>query len=123
MLPENKKAVLNRLKTVRGHLDGIVQMAEDEVYCVEVMKQISAVQSSLERANRLMLKNHLQTCFTEAITAGEGEAAINELVDAVKFNPVLTGPDAQLSGQACACSCHSNGEASRETADTQGETA
>ena len=121
MLPENKKAVLNRLKTVRGHLDGIVQMAEDEVYCVEVMKQISAVQSSLERANRLMLKNHLQTCFTEAITHGEGEAAINELVDAVKFNPVLTGPEAQLSGQACACSCHPDGQASHETPDTRGE--
>lgn len=106
MLPENKQAILNRLKTVRGHLDGIVQMADDEVYCIEIMKQISAVQSSLERANRLMLKNHLQTCFAEAVTTGSGEAAIDELVDAVKFNPVLTGPDAQLAGQACACGCH-----------------
>lgn len=118
MIPENKKAILNRLKTVRGHLDGIVQMADDEVYCVEIMKQISAVQSSLERANRLMLKNHLQTCFTEAITAGSGDAAINELVDAVKFNPVLTGPDAQLRGQACSCSCHPAGDSSQQVEES-----
>lgn len=103
MLPENKKAVLSRLKTARGHLDGITQMAEDDVYCVEIMKQISAVQSSLERANRLMLKNHLQTCFSEAVTSGQGEAAITELVDAVKFNPVLTGPEGQVGGHACSC--------------------
>lgn len=100
MLQENKRGILNRLKTVRGHLDGIVRMVEDEAYCVEVMKQISAVQASLERANRLVLKNHLETCFSEAVTEGRGDAAIAELVDAVKFSPVLTGPRARVAGGA-----------------------
>jgi CsoR family transcriptional regulator, copper-sensing transcriptional repressor len=100
MLQENKRAIVNRLKTVRGHLDGIVRMVEDDAYCVEVMKQISAVQASLERANRLVLKNHLETCFSEAVTGGRGEAAVAELVDAVKFNPVLTGPEARVLGGA-----------------------
>lgn len=100
MLTENKRAILNRLKTVRGHLDGIVRMVEDEAYCVEIMKQISAVQASLERANRLVLRNHLETCFSDAVRGGRGDDAIAELVDAVKFNPVLTGPAAQLVGTA-----------------------
>lgn len=100
MLEGNKRAILNRLKTVRGHLDGIVRMVEDESYCVEIMKQISAVQASLERANRLVLKNHLETCFTEAVRDGRGDAAVTELVDAVKFNPVLTGPKARVAGEA-----------------------
>ncbi|MGH2699426.1 MAG: metal-sensitive transcriptional regulator [Actinomycetota bacterium] len=100
MLQENKRAILNRLKTVRGHLDGIVRMVEEEAYCVEVMKQISAVQASLERANRLVLKNHLETCFSEAVTEGRGDAAIAELVDAVKFSSVLTGPRARVAGDA-----------------------
>jgi CsoR family transcriptional regulator, copper-sensing transcriptional repressor len=100
MLPENKQAILNRLKTVRGHLDGIVRMVDDEVYCVDIMKQISAVQSSLERANRLVLKNHLETCFTEAVREGRGPAAVAELVDAVKFTPALTGPKARVAGGA-----------------------
>jgi DNA-binding FrmR family transcriptional regulator len=100
VLQENKKAILNRLKTVRGHLDGILRMVEDEAYCVDIMKQISAVQASMERANRLVLKNHLETCFSDAITEGRGGAAISELVDAVKFSPVLTGPRARVAGNA-----------------------
>jgi DNA-binding FrmR family transcriptional regulator len=75
MLQENKGAILNRVKTVRGHLDGIVRMVEEEAY-------------------------HLETCFSEAVTAGGGEAAIAELVDAVKFSQVLTGPRARVAGSA-----------------------
>lgn len=93
-LTAKKRAALNRLKTVRGHLDGIIRMLESDTYCVDVMKQIAAAQSSLERANRVMLHNHLETCFSEAVLAGRGERAIEELVDAVKFSPALTGPDA-----------------------------
>jgi CsoR family transcriptional regulator, copper-sensing transcriptional repressor len=99
-LTAKKRAALNRLKTVRGHLDGIVRMLESDAYCVDVMKQISAVQSALERTNRVMLHNHLETCFSEAVVDGKGAAAIAELVDALKFSPALTGPDACLNGTA-----------------------
>jgi len=99
-LTAKKQAALNRLKTVRGHLDGIIRMVESDAYCVEVMKQISAVQSSLERANRVMLHNHLETCFSAAVLGGAGPAAIAELIDAVKFTPALTGPDLHLNGAA-----------------------
>jgi DNA-binding FrmR family transcriptional regulator len=97
-LTAKKRAVVNRLKTVRGHLDGIIRMVESDAYCVDVMKQVSAVQSSLERVNRVMLHNHLETCFSSAVLDGRGQAAIDELVDAIKFTPALTGPQAQLSG-------------------------
>jgi len=97
-LTAKKTDALNRLKTVRGHLDGIVRMLESDAYCVDVMKQVSAAQSSLERVNRVMLRNHLETCFSDAVLAGRGQAAIEELVEAVKFHPVLTGPDAALAG-------------------------
>lgn len=99
--PTAKKIdALNRLKTVRGHLDGVIRMLETDAYCVDVMKQISAVQASLERANRVILHNHLETCFSEAVRSGEGAAAITELVDAVKFTSALTGPALVLAGIA-----------------------
>lgn len=98
-LTTRKRDALNRLKTVRGHLDGIIRMLEADAYCVDVMKQVSAVQSSLERANRVVLHNHLETCFSDAVVAGRGQAAITELVDAVKFSPALTGPEMWLSNQ------------------------
>jgi DNA-binding FrmR family transcriptional regulator len=97
-LTAKKRAALNRLKTVRGHMDAIVRMLESDAYCVDVMKQISAVQSALERTNRVMLHNHLETCFSQAVVGGQGEAAIEELVDALKFSPALTGPDTCLNG-------------------------
>jgi DNA-binding FrmR family transcriptional regulator len=100
MLPNAKQNALNRLKTVRGHLDAIIRMVEEDEYCVDVMKQVSAVQASLERVNRLVLKNHLETCFSEAVAEGRAEAAVSELVDAVKFNAVLTGPEGSLTGVA-----------------------
>ncbi len=97
-LTEKKRSALNRLKTARGHLDGIIRMLESDAYCVDVMKQISAVQAGLERTNRVMLHNHLETCFSEAVVGGQGEKAIAELVDALKFSPALTGPDTRLDG-------------------------
>jgi hypothetical protein len=66
-------------------------------YCVDVMKEICAVQSALERTNRVMLHNHLETCFSQAVLGGRGAAAIEELVTALKFSAALTGPDACLS--------------------------
>ena len=96
-LTAKQRAALNRLKTVRGHLDGIIQMLENDAYCVDVMKQISAVQSALERTNRVMLHNNLETCFSQAVVGGHGATAIDELVDALKFSPALTGPDACLN--------------------------
>ena len=80
------------------HLDGIIRMLETDAYCVDVMKQISATQSALERANRVMLHNHLETCFSEAVVDGRAASAIDGLVDALKFSPALTGPDACLNG-------------------------
>jgi CsoR family transcriptional regulator, copper-sensing transcriptional repressor len=100
MQPTTKQQALNRLKTVRGHLDGIIRMTEEEAYCVDLMKQLSAAQASLERVNRLILRNHLETCFSEAVAEGRAQPAIDELIDAVKFNPILTGAEASIGGTA-----------------------
>ena len=90
MNTEHKRNALLRLKTVRGHLDGIIRMVEAEAYCPELMKQVAAAQASLERVNRILLQNHLETCVTEAIQAGGGRDKIAELVDALRFNGSLT---------------------------------
>lgn len=90
MNPEHKASVLLRLKTVRGHLEGVIGMVEDEAYCPDLMKQVAALQASLERVNRILLQNHLETCVTEAILAGGGREKITELLEALKFNGGLT---------------------------------
>src|SRR2546422_9405421 len=87
-----KRDVMNRLKTARGHLDGIIRMAEDDTYCPDLMKQLSAVQGSLERASRLVLRNHLETCVAAAMQAGRTEEGGDELMEALGYDPIAPGP-------------------------------
>jgi len=88
-----RNSLLNRLKTARGHLDAVVRMVEADAYCPEVMKQLSAVQGSLQHANRQVLRNHLETCVAKAIREGRTEEVLDELMEALRFDPVATGPD------------------------------
>lgn len=90
MIPEHKRSALLRLKTVRGHIDAVVDMVDREVYCPEIMKQVAALQGSLEKVNRVLLQNHLETCVSEAIRSGSGDAKIRELLEALRFNGSLT---------------------------------
>src|SRR5712691_11344356 len=94
-----KRDVMNRLKTARGHLDGIIRMVEDDTYCPDLMKQLSAVQGSLERASRLVLRNHLETCVAAAMQAGRTEEIVDELMEALRFDRISTGPDRALAGR------------------------
>ena len=92
MKAEHQRAVLNRLKTARGHLDAVVRMVEEDTYCPEVMKQLSAVQGSLERANRIVLRNHLETCVAAAMVAGRTDEIVDELMEAMRYDRITTGP-------------------------------
>src|SRR5919202_6185021 len=96
MKSEHQRAVLNRLRTARGHLDAVLRMVEDDAYCPEVMKQMSAVQGSLERASRLVLRNHLETCVAAAMVAGRTDEVVDELMEALRYDRVTTGPGPEL---------------------------
>lgn len=91
MKPEHKAGALNRLKTVRGHLDGVIAMVEEERYCPEIMKQVSALQGSLEKVNRLLLQNHVETCVMHAVAEGETARIVDELMETLRYTPIVTG--------------------------------
>jgi DNA-binding FrmR family transcriptional regulator len=94
MMETHKRGALNRLKTVRGHLDAVISMVEDERYCPEVMKQVSALQGSLERVNRVLLQNHLETCVLHAIEEGRSAEIVDELMETMRYTAAVTGPSA-----------------------------
>jgi len=62
--------VLKRLKNVEGHVKGIEQMVVSDAYCIDVIRQIHAVQAALEKVSGMILDNHLHSCL---ITAVRGE--------------------------------------------------
>jgi CsoR family transcriptional regulator, copper-sensing transcriptional repressor len=93
MKPVHQRSVLNRLRSARGHLEAVLRMVEEEEYCPDIMKQLSAVQGQLEAASRLVLRNHLETCVAAAMQAGRTEEIVDELMDALRFDRIVTGPD------------------------------
>lgn len=76
--------ILNRLKTVEGHIRGIERMVEEDVYCIDIIRQIQAVQSSLNRVSTLILEGHLNSCLINAVRGedpDERERALKEIAE------------------------------------------
>jgi len=59
--------VLHRLKITEGHLRGIQRMVEDDTYCIDIIRQIQAVQSSLNKISSKLLEGHLNSCLITAV--------------------------------------------------------
>lgn len=79
---EHKKAVLNRMSRIIGHMESVKRMVESDRDCSEILVQLSAVSSALQGTSRVILKEHLSTCIVEAAKEGDYEA-IEELNDAI----------------------------------------
>jgi DNA-binding FrmR family transcriptional regulator len=80
---EYKQSILNRLKSIEGHVRGIQRMVDEDAYCIDVINQNLAVQRALEKVNSLILERHLQTCVTTAIRGDdpdERERVIEEIL-------------------------------------------
>lgn len=88
------RQVTNRLKTARGHLDGIIRMVEDDAWCPDIMKQLAAVQGTLEGTSREVLRHHLEEHVTAAILAGRGVELVDELMETLKYDKRVLRPPA-----------------------------
>lgn len=79
-----QERILHRLKIAQGHLKKVIQMVEEDVYCIDVLHQIQAVGSAISETEGVILENHLKTCATEAIRGGRQEEAIREIMTIFK---------------------------------------
>lgn len=75
---------LQRLQTAEGHIRGIIRMMEQETYCIDVIRQIQAVQSALNKASAIILEEHLNSCLITAVRGddpAERERVLKEIAD------------------------------------------
>lgn len=86
-MPEDaRKRAARRLKIARGHLDSIVTMLEkDDAYCVDVLRQLKAVQGALSGAGEVVLRGHLEAHVATASTRGDSVEIVEELMEALKY--------------------------------------
>lgn len=73
------KDLINRLNRIEGQVRGIKGMVERDVYCIDILVQVAAVNAALNSFNKLLLANHIKTCVTRDIKEGR-EDTVDELV-------------------------------------------
>ena len=77
----DKEALIKRLHRIEGQVRGVERMIEEERYCIDVLTQISAVQTALESLSVKLLEDHVRHCVADALTEG-GTAADERLTEA-----------------------------------------
>ena len=77
-------AAYKRLKTIEGHIHGVVGMVESDAYCIDVIRQIQAVQAALNKVSTMILEEHLNSCLISVVRGEdpqERERVLGELAD------------------------------------------
>ena len=86
---DSKEKLKNRLSKAMGHLSHVHKMVDDKRYCIDVLHQLKAVQSALDKTSEEILKQHLETCVVDAIQNREGQRVIDELIQVFRKAPAL----------------------------------
>ena len=76
----DREKITRMLKTARGQIDGVLNMIEEDRYCIDISNQILASSAMLKRANLLILKQHMNHCVLEAAEHGHGSEKIDEVI-------------------------------------------
>lgn len=74
-----KTAVLRRLASIQGHLNGIQKMVEADQYCVDILKQTYAVKRAIDNLEGVLVKEHIDGCVKTGIADGRTEEVLEEL--------------------------------------------
>ena len=76
--------ILRRLKNVEGHVRGVERMLEDNAYCIDIIRQIQAVQAALNKVSTIILEEHLNSCLITAVRGDspeERERVLKEIAE------------------------------------------
>lgn len=80
----DRDKTLRKLKTVRGQIDGLIKMVEEDRYCIDISNQLLASISILKNINKDILHSHLEGCVYEAINRNDEEDA-KEKIDEIQL--------------------------------------
>ncbi len=84
--PGARAEASRRLRSIRGHVEGILRMLEDEgVYCVDVLKQVKAVDGALRKVSTVVLRSHLHDHVATAAQRGDANVIVDELMELLKY--------------------------------------
>ncbi|GAB3095007.1 metal-sensitive transcriptional regulator [Isoptericola nanjingensis] len=81
----DKEAYLKRMRRIEGQVRGIARMIDEDVYCIDILTQVSAVTKALQAVSIGLVEDHLGHCVVDAARASEAEGAakVKEAADAI----------------------------------------
>jgi len=80
---KSRKEVAERLSKVEGHVHGIRKMVDEDRSCSDLLLQIAAVRSALDKVAKIILEDHMETCLLEAVKSGKADDSMAELKEAL----------------------------------------
>ena len=85
---EAKKDLLNRLKTLKGHIGGIERMIEEDEDCIDVLVQIAAIKSSIDKVGQAIIEDYAHECIVDSMDEDDDiEEAVKETIKTIlKFS-------------------------------------
>ncbi|MCX6058960.1 MAG: metal-sensitive transcriptional regulator [Chloroflexi bacterium] len=80
---------IRRMKTIEGHLRGVIRMVEEDAYCIDVIRQIQAIEAALNKVSSRILEEHLNSCVITAIQGSdkkERERVLKEIAEVFEMS-------------------------------------
>ena len=98
------------MNRIEGQVRGVKKMLEEDRYCVDILTQVSAINSALNSFNKVLLAEHIKSCVVDDIRAGK-EEAVDELcatlqkTDEIEEDKSVKQERYEVTGMTCsACS-------------------
>ena len=80
---QDKDMLIKRLNRIEGQVKGIQKMVDEERYCIDILTQISAIRSAINKVGSIILENHITGCVVNSIKEDNSEESIEELLKTI----------------------------------------
>ena len=80
---QDKDILIKRLNRIEGQVKGIQKMVDEERYCIDILTQISAIRSAINKVGSIILENHIKGCVVNSIKEDKSEESIEELMKTI----------------------------------------
>jgi DNA-binding FrmR family transcriptional regulator len=81
----NKQKLIRHLKIIEGQVRGLQKMINEDIYCIDVIAQTSAVKQGLSNIEDKLMEGHLGTCLVHQIRKGQTDKATAEILKVYKL--------------------------------------
>lgn len=98
---ESKVKLKARLSKAIGHLNAVYKMVDEKKYCIDILNQLKAVQSALDKTAEIMLKDHLNTCVVEAVQNNDSQRVMEELWQLLRHSEAETPEEKSAETSGC----------------------